>query len=161
MCCDLVVTVQELGVVMASLQCEDLCGDPSLLSGGTTLAQFGSPEYFTPVQNNFCHGMPDPDLPASTATVPYSVPSSSVYSLTRIQRRSKTNNCFASDAEYFKGEASKDFWSEFSPEFALNQRGVEEINKEVEDDQMGRPVLDSQKRHKGLLGGITEFYPTV
>jgi len=98
--------------------------------------------------------MPDPDLPASTATT---VPSSSsVWN----QSRRGTYNC---DADDFEDEALKDFWSEFdfSPEFSglamNNQRGVDEINQEVEDDQMGRPVLASRKRHKGLLGGVTEF----
>lgn len=131
---------------MASLlQCEDVCEVPRVLSVATILR---SSEYSTPIQSHFCHSMLDPDLPAVAVTT---VPSSSVWN----QSRSGTYNC---DADYLEDEASKDFWSEFEfSGLAMNQRGVEEINREVEDDQMGRPVLASRKRHKGLLGGVTEF----
>ncbi|KAG0564481.1 hypothetical protein KC19_8G113800 [Ceratodon purpureus] len=131
--------------MMAAFQCEDLREDRREVFEGSTLSLLGSSTYFTPTQTNFA---PDAELPASTSTVP-----SSVYSSTRIQQQiSERSDYVGSDAGYFEGEASRDFWSEFYSEPAMDQRGVDEINQEVDDDQMGRPVMESRKRHKGLLG---------
>ena len=139
---------EEITVMMAAFQCEDLREDRREVFEGSTLSLLGSSTYFTPTQTNFA---PDAELPASTSTVP-----SSVYSSTRIQQQiSERSDYVGSDAGYFEGEASRDFWSEFYSEPAMDQRGVDEINQEVDDDQMGRPVMESRKRHKGLLGGVT------
>lgn len=135
---------------MAALQCEDLREELREVFEDTVL--LGSSEYFTPTRT-YC--VQDADLPASTST-PYSV--SSLYSSTLIQQKDEMIDYFANDAGYFEAEALKDFWSEFHPEIAMDQRGIEDINQEVDDDQMGRPVMDSRKRHKGGVRGFNPIW---